>query len=192
MALAYSRCGCSRLSRGLAAQAHRQGAHATSRSRGPPMCRAMRCWRPPAPSSASIDIDIRNIFDRSDPRENSGLYRLADRLHLRTKPGAIQAQLLFKSGDRYRRAEAGRNRAQLAHAHLHLRRARRSGALRRRQGRRQGHHQGCLDLESRHLVRARRRRQLHELTTCRKPISWGGGKLWRFPTAATSTARAMQ
>ncbi len=49
----------------------------------------------------SIDIDIRNIFDKSDPRENNNLYQLANRLHLRTKRGAIKAQLLFKSGDRY-------------------------------------------------------------------------------------------
>jgi hemolysin activation/secretion protein len=59
-----------------------------------------------------VDIDIRNIFDRNDPRESSGLFRLADRLHLRTKPEAIRAQLLFKSGDRYRAqklAETERN-----------------------------------------------------------------------------------
>jgi hypothetical protein len=48
-----------------------------------------------------VEIDIRNIFDENDPRENSGLYRLADRLHTRTKPATIRAQLLFKSGDRY-------------------------------------------------------------------------------------------
>jgi hemolysin activation/secretion protein len=48
-----------------------------------------------------IDIDIRNIFDERDPRENGGLYRLADRLHIRTKPATIRAQLLFKNGDRY-------------------------------------------------------------------------------------------
>jgi hemolysin activation/secretion protein len=60
----------------------------------------------------TIDIDIRNIFDKDDPRENTGLYRLADHLHLRTKPLAIRAQLLFKSGDRYRAqklAETERN-----------------------------------------------------------------------------------
>ena len=59
-----------------------------------------------------IDLDIRNIFDPNDPRENSGLYRLADRLHIRTRRGAIRAQLLFKSGDRYRAqklAETERN-----------------------------------------------------------------------------------
>jgi hypothetical protein len=50
----------------------------------------------------NIDIDIRNIFDTSDPRESSGLYRLADKLHVRTKRSTIQAQLLFSSGERYR------------------------------------------------------------------------------------------
>jgi len=49
----------------------------------------------------NIDIVIDNIFDENDPRENSGLYKLADRLHIRTKPSTIRAQLLFKSGDRY-------------------------------------------------------------------------------------------
>lgn len=52
-----------------------------------------------------IEIDIGNIFDENDPRENRGLYRLADRLHIRTKPATIRAQLLFKSGDRYRAAK---------------------------------------------------------------------------------------
>jgi hypothetical protein len=59
-----------------------------------------------------IDIEIKNIFDESDPRENTGLYRLANRLHLRTKRKAIQAQLLFKSGEPYsgrRLAETERN-----------------------------------------------------------------------------------
>ncbi len=59
-----------------------------------------------------IEIDIRNIFDENDPRENRGLYRLADRLHIRTKPATIRAQLLFKSGDRYsaqKLAETERN-----------------------------------------------------------------------------------
>jgi len=59
-----------------------------------------------------IEIDTRNIFDPNDPRENRGLYRLADRLHIRTKPGAIRAQLLFKSGDPYsaeKLAETERN-----------------------------------------------------------------------------------
>jgi hypothetical protein len=49
----------------------------------------------------SIDIDIRNIFDGNDPRESNGLYRLANKLHVRTKRSTIRAQLLFASGDKY-------------------------------------------------------------------------------------------
>jgi outer membrane protein assembly factor BamA len=59
-----------------------------------------------------IDIDIRNIFDKHDPRENSGLYRLANKLHITTRRSAIRAQLLFKTGDRYdaqKLAETERN-----------------------------------------------------------------------------------
>jgi len=48
-----------------------------------------------------IDIDTRNIFDESDERESNGLYRLANRLHIRSKRSSIKAQLLFASGDRY-------------------------------------------------------------------------------------------
>jgi outer membrane protein assembly factor BamA len=49
-----------------------------------------------------VEIDIRNIFDQTDPREVNGLFRLANRLHLRTKRSSIRAQLLFASGDKYR------------------------------------------------------------------------------------------
>src|ERR1700686_171515 len=48
-----------------------------------------------------VEIDIRNIFDQTDPREVNGLFRPANRLHLRTKRSTIQAQLLFASGDKY-------------------------------------------------------------------------------------------
>jgi len=49
-----------------------------------------------------VELDIRNIFDQTDPRETNGLFRLANRLHIRTKRSSIQAQLLFASGDIYR------------------------------------------------------------------------------------------
>ena len=49
-----------------------------------------------------IEIDTRNIFDQTDPREANGLFRLANHLHIRTKHASIQAQLLFASGDTYR------------------------------------------------------------------------------------------
>jgi hypothetical protein len=48
-----------------------------------------------------VDVDIHNIFDKDDPRENNGLFQLANALHIRTRPDTVKAQLLFASGDRY-------------------------------------------------------------------------------------------
>ena len=48
-----------------------------------------------------ILIDIGNIFDEHDPREDTLLFRAADRLHRRTRDSAIRAQLLFAPGERY-------------------------------------------------------------------------------------------
>jgi outer membrane protein assembly factor BamA len=48
-----------------------------------------------------IELNTRQIFDEGDPRENSGLYHLADQLHARTKQSTIRAQLLFRAGDKY-------------------------------------------------------------------------------------------
>lgn len=51
----------------------------------------------------SITIESRQIFDVDDPRENFGIYRLANRLHRRTRESAVRAQLLFREGQPYRR-----------------------------------------------------------------------------------------
>ncbi|HET9445247.1 MAG TPA: hypothetical protein VFO35_03260 [Steroidobacteraceae bacterium] len=48
-----------------------------------------------------IIIRAENIFDLEDPQENLPPYRLANRLHVRTRPDVIRRQLLFKSGDLY-------------------------------------------------------------------------------------------
>src|SRR3990172_3961050 len=50
-----------------------------------------------------IRIIPENIFDIADPREDNWLFRLANRLHIRTKPHVISHQLLFRPGDRYDR-----------------------------------------------------------------------------------------
>jgi hypothetical protein len=50
-----------------------------------------------------IIINNENIFDLDNPRDNTWLFRLADRLHKRTRPEIIHNQLLFKSGQRYDR-----------------------------------------------------------------------------------------
>ena len=43
------------------------------------------------------------IFDTSDPAENRALFRLANRLHVRTREPTLRAMLLFRSGDPYSR-----------------------------------------------------------------------------------------
>jgi hypothetical protein len=48
-----------------------------------------------------IYFNIADIFNELDPREDKSLYRLANRLHIKTRESAIRAQLLFTSGDRY-------------------------------------------------------------------------------------------
>jgi hypothetical protein len=46
-----------------------------------------------------VRVDARNIFDLDDPREDNGFYRLANYLHITTRPSVIARQLLFKTGD---------------------------------------------------------------------------------------------
>jgi outer membrane protein assembly factor BamA len=46
-----------------------------------------------------IRIEPQNIFDLSDERENNFVYRLANRLHVVTRPELIRRTLLFKTGE---------------------------------------------------------------------------------------------
>ncbi|MBX3607038.1 MAG: hypothetical protein KF788_17295 [Piscinibacter sp.] len=46
-----------------------------------------------------IRIDAQDVFDTTDPKEDRWLFRLADRLHIRTRPGVIERALLFHSGE---------------------------------------------------------------------------------------------
>jgi hypothetical protein len=64
----------------------------------------------PIPSFAALEaagavigevrIDPQDVFDEADPRENYGLYLLANMLHIRTRESVIRRQLLFASGER--------------------------------------------------------------------------------------------
>src|SRR5437764_8155674 len=47
-----------------------------------------------------IRVETHNIFDLSDPQESGTGYRLANALHIKTRPELIRRSLLFKSGDR--------------------------------------------------------------------------------------------
>jgi outer membrane protein assembly factor BamA len=46
-----------------------------------------------------VRVITQDIFDLDDPRENNALYRLANRLHINTRPDVVRNALLFKSGD---------------------------------------------------------------------------------------------
>jgi outer membrane protein assembly factor BamA len=51
----------------------------------------------------NIEVHTVQVFDLSDPKDDNWLFRTADRLHKNTRPSAILAQLLFRSGDPYSR-----------------------------------------------------------------------------------------
>lgn len=46
-----------------------------------------------------IVVVAQDIFDTSDPLENKLLFRLANKLHIQTRPEIIERALLFKTGD---------------------------------------------------------------------------------------------
>ena len=45
-----------------------------------------------------IRINADNIFDLNDPRENNFLFRIANKIHIQTRPQVIRQALLFESG----------------------------------------------------------------------------------------------
>jgi outer membrane protein assembly factor BamA len=45
-----------------------------------------------------IRVVIQDIFDTADPREDKLLFRWANALHIKTRPGVIERALLFKTG----------------------------------------------------------------------------------------------
>ena len=48
-----------------------------------------------------IALEAQDVFDSSDPMDDSTLFRLANRLHVSTLPHTIESQLLFAPGSRY-------------------------------------------------------------------------------------------
>lgn len=50
----------------------------------------------------TIFIDAENIFDTERPEENTALFRLGNRLHIRTQQATIAQQLLFREGEPYK------------------------------------------------------------------------------------------
>ena len=48
-----------------------------------------------------ILIQVNNIFDTDDPEENTVLFRLGNRLHIKTRRDTVRDKLLFKTGEAY-------------------------------------------------------------------------------------------
>jgi outer membrane protein assembly factor BamA len=48
-----------------------------------------------------VIVQAGDVFDLADPKQNKGLFRLADKIHINTRIYVIRDQLLFKSGDPY-------------------------------------------------------------------------------------------
>ncbi len=55
----------------------------------------------PGVSIGTITIINNNVFDLENPAENKALYRVANRIHITTRKGVIEEQLLFQSGDQF-------------------------------------------------------------------------------------------
>jgi len=47
----------------------------------------------------AVNIINGSVFNLDDPEEDKALYRLANKLHIKTRPAVIQQQLLFRPGD---------------------------------------------------------------------------------------------
>lgn len=60
---------------------------------------------------STVTINAQNIFDLDDPEEDKALFRLMNRLHVRTRDSVIRRQLLFAPGQPFRQQlldESGR------------------------------------------------------------------------------------
>lgn len=88
---------------GLLLAFHVASADALSANALPPDCRplAPEQWRNPPPDwrIGRIELEVRNIFDTSQPDQNHRINRLANRFHLKTRDVVVERELLFKPGD---------------------------------------------------------------------------------------------
>ncbi len=56
---------------------------------------------PPGARIGLVHVDTRPIFDPNEPADDKWVFRLANRLHFRTREQTVVEQLLFQSGDLY-------------------------------------------------------------------------------------------
>ncbi len=56
---------------------------------------------PDGAAFGEVRIDNRDVFDTDDPGEDHRLYRVANDIHVKTRPAVVERRLLFESGDPY-------------------------------------------------------------------------------------------
>jgi hypothetical protein len=54
-----------------------------------------------APTVREVHVHTQNVFDPNKPGENKAVFRLADKLHIVTRPEVIERQVLLRPGDEY-------------------------------------------------------------------------------------------
>ncbi len=69
---------------------------------GPPGCDLAALERDGA-VIGKVTFQVAEIFDTSDPKEDRALFRLANRLHFKTRDGVVRRRLLFRPGDPFSR-----------------------------------------------------------------------------------------
>ncbi len=89
----------------------------------------------------SIDVEIGNVFDENDPREDRRIFHWVNRLHRLTRPAIVHDRLLFAVGDTYDPARVAESERPLARRPLFLRR--RDPAHRLRPGAQRGGGRGA-------------------------------------------------
>ena len=88
----------------------------------------------------TVEIDNQNIFNLADPKDNNGVFRLADKLHVKTRARTVRNNLLLQARRPVLASPARRVGAHPALAELLLRRLDPCRRLPRQQGRREGDH----------------------------------------------------
>ena len=74
--------------------------HAAANEASPPAIPDFATLEALGATIGEIRITTEDIFDENDPKENSWPFRLANTLHIKTRPGVIAQALVFHSGDK--------------------------------------------------------------------------------------------
>ena len=142
---------------------------------------AARRASPQGVTIGDVDVRVLDVFEPSTDGDDPLVHRIANRLHVNTRPRVVERELLFESGDPYDARAIDESERRLRAARRDLRRLRRAGARARRRGRRRGDHARRVDPErgrgrvaigrgQHHPLRARGRQLPRQRPPARPPV----------------------